>query len=171
MLSPRIILLGYHGHGKRTACRYLQRNYNLTSSLAHIQYSHIVFPELRKIYGYKTEFDCFVDRENHALEWLRLIELYNRSYPARTGRMFWKQSNIYSGLIDINEYRVLKARKMFDMSIWIDARPRVSDSDGITVLPGDVDEVIPNDVRIDMERRLDSIMTRLSVKETPSPSW
>ncbi len=168
--------MGYSGSGKSTVCRLLETKYRLKCARGSMHYARdIIYPALSHTYGYETAFECWKDRRNHKEEWLKLICKYNASYPARSGVKIWSHHAVYSGLRDDQEYRVLKARKMFELSFWIDAYPRVPNEDieTITVGPHRADHVIRNfGTHKELASSLQSAMQRAGIAEnTEESKW
>ena len=61
-----IVITGHARHGKDTVCEYLRDNHGLSFvSYSRICLKKVVFPVLRKRYGYRSLDDCYADRVNH----------------------------------------------------------------------------------------------------------
>lgn len=163
----KILLMGHEGHGKNTVCQLLQKNYGLSYQIASIYYAkNIIQPKLAEKYGYKNELLCWLDRHNHREEWFQLIKEYNLAHTFRTGSKIWSEFNIYSGLLDIQEYKFLRARKMFDVSIWVDASERVPSEtkSTITVETYHGEHLIRNhSTRSALSRSVDGLMEKLTL--------
>lgn len=169
---PRLLLMGYSLHGKKTICRRLEEVYGLRYYNSSMYYAKTFMFQIMSShgYGYNNYLECWHDRNNHQVEWFRQIKEYNKAHPARTGSQIWSQANVYSGLRDVDELRVLKARRMFDHSIWVSAFPRLlpikkQQPEIITVGPADADHIIQNHSSLSaLNDNIDRLMKRLLLK-------
>lgn len=148
LLEPRLLVMGYGDHGKDTACKMLYALCGLTSmSSSLFSNEHIVYPVLKKRYGYESLEACYQDRHNHRAEWFELIKAYNTPDGIRLAKDLYRQFNIYNGVRNLGEFNAMKEAKLFYKSIWIDAIVRkgtVEDKKSCTVSPRDADIIIDN---------------------------
>jgi hypothetical protein len=141
---PRMIVGGHGRHGKDTFCEYLYPlNFESSSNIAC---SKVVYPVLAEKYNYASVMECYNDRHNHREEWYNLIAEYNTPDKARLSRDIFRESNIYCGIRDREEFLAAKKDKLFDLAIWIDASKRVSaePSSSITVTKDMFDIIVDN---------------------------
>lgn len=118
---PKLVILGYAGHGKDTVCEILREVYNFRfTSTSLFCAEHVVFPILRHTYGYKNYQECYADRINHRSEWFECIEDFNRKDFTTLGRLIFTHNDIYCGLRNIKELYALKASRECSYSIWVD---------------------------------------------------
>lgn len=155
-MFPKILLVGGDEKQLEVVHDHLYEHFGLDYRIASQHYAtQFMWHRLKLKYNYKTDYDCWRDRHNHGSEWLQEIEAYNRSYPARNGRLIWAEYPVYSGIRDINEFRVLKARKMFDISLWI---PGLVDPDTLSVIPSVADHILNGEERL--QKQLNEIILK-----------
>jgi len=147
MDTPRLIVMGYGGHGKDQICRILREIFGLTFiSSSYAALEHVVYPVLQPLYGYQSLEECYQDRHNHREEWFNLIRQYNTPDGSRLARAIYSQYDIYNGVRNIEEFTTICKAKLFDYSIWVDASRRVppESSDSCSVTMDDADIILPN---------------------------
>ena len=148
MNKPRIIVTGYGRHGKDSVCELLQLHYGLT----FVSSSYIMAPDafalLGQKYGYKDLDECHEDRDNHREEWFNLICAYNNPDASRLGKRIFASYDAYCGLRNSLELDAMRALKMYDHLIWVDASQRkpVESSSSMTVTVNDADYILDNNV-------------------------
>lgn len=146
-MFPKLLVVGHARHGKDTVCEILRDlfGYSFKSS-SEFCAEKVIFPALAPKYGYKTVKECFEDRGNHRVEWYELIKEYNSEDKARLGKEIFKEYDIYCGLRNVDEFLALKRRKVFDISIFVDASQRVPPeaSTSMTITVDMCDHIIEN---------------------------
>ena len=163
----KLLVIGYARHGKDLACEYLSWTYGLKFvSSSRFICEKAVFPVLREKYGYKTVEECFDDRAVHRAEWFDLISEYNTPDKSRLGREILEKYDIYCGLRNAEEWEALKAAKVFDYVLWIDASKRLEtkeDTTSNTMLPQMADFIIDNNGSPgDMYEQLDALLEKIA---------
>lgn len=146
-MSTKLILLGYGDHGKDHIARLIYEIYGLTSiASSRFALEKVVYPVLKKKYGYKTKERCYNDKHTKRKEWFNLIKEYNTPDGCRLARELYEQYDIYNGVRNIEEFEAIKAANLFNVSIWIDASQRkpIESSDSCTVKPSDADFILDN---------------------------
>lgn len=144
--------MGYGRHGKDTVADYLRDKYNLKiASSSWFVAEKAVFPTLSAVYNYKTIQECFDDRHNHRKEWFDLISAYNTPDLSRTSREIFEENDVYVGIRNKNEFLKSKENKLFDISIWVDARERLQNIEhdsSCTITPEMADIILDNNKTI-----------------------
>jgi len=163
----KLIVFGYKRHGKDTACKYLQRRYDLkyTASSAYAC-DTFLYDQLKGRFGYKSKRQCFEDRVNHSQLWYEAIREYNANDRARMGREIFSVHSVYCGIRDREEFEALRAAGLFDLAVWIDASDRLppEDTDSMNVTIDDADVVISNNHGLlDLYRSLDAFVEGLAL--------
>ena len=123
----KIIVLGYARHGKDTAAEILatELNSSLTSS-SHFACEHLIYPQLKVIYGYESADECFNDRGNHRVEWYNIIAHYNCKDATRLARDVFATADIYVGMRNAVELHACLRANLVDLVVWIDASRRLT---------------------------------------------
>jgi dephospho-CoA kinase len=143
----RLVVAGHGRHGKDTVSEILRDRYGFSFiSSSEFVGKHAVYPTFKDRYGYASIAECYADRHNHRQEWYELISEYNAIDPAKLGRELFEQFNIYCGIRSRRELDAIKAEKLCDCVVWVDASLRVKpeDASSITVGPDQADYVIDN---------------------------
>lgn len=119
----KVLVIGHGGHGKDTFANMLVEKYNLKFvSASEFACKHIVFPAMRA--NYSTAEECYNDKFSHREYWKRLISEYNKEDKLKLVKEVLKESDIYVGLRDIEEYEECKRLELFDYIFTI-FNPRV----------------------------------------------
>lgn len=142
-----IAIIGHGGHGKDTVCEYLENNYDIQFvSSSMIACNFFIFDALKYKYGYKTPYECFMDRSNHRKEWADLIKNYIKDDLTLFGRLLFSRSPIYCGLRNIIELKALKDANIIKKVIWVDAIKRLppESKDSISITINDADIIVDN---------------------------
>lgn len=159
------MLLGYARHGKDTVADILRDEYGYTfKSSSWILAESILFPALRTEYGYATVDECFADRHNHRAEWFDLINAYNTPDLARLGRKILTENDMYVGLRNREEFEAIRAEKLFDVCLWVDASRRVppESESSCTVHPFMADWVVDNNGTLeDLRETVKNVMRQV----------
>lgn len=121
----KILILGHGRHGKDTAAEMLNEisggklSFESSSLFAA---KKVVYPKLKRMYGYRTVEECYNDRHHHRQEWYNLISEYNTPYKGRLCRELLKEYDIYVGMRSLEEYKATKS--LFNLILWVDAFKR-----------------------------------------------
>lgn len=126
-MKLKLMILGHARHGKDTVAEILRDNLGLTfvsSSFAAAE--KVMVPFLRDVRGivYPNLDACYADRVNHRQDWYEQIKAYNTPDGARLAREIYRTSDIYVGMRNWEELAAVKAEKLFDYAIWVDASKR-----------------------------------------------
>jgi len=126
----KFMILGYARCGKDTAAAFLCKQYGLTfESSSHFCGELAVRPALARLgYEYPDIDTMFAQRElvpDWRRVWHEAIAEYNSPDKTKLGRELFAQYDIYCGLRSAEEFKALKAQRVFDFSIWIDASRRI----------------------------------------------
>ena len=148
MGNLKIMVIGQGRHGKDTAAEYMAEILQTTfvSSSAFIN-EKVVFPLLKKKYGYKTLQECYDDRHSHRVDWYNIIHNYNTPKLHRLVAELYAEHDIYCGLRHKLEFDSAKAEKLFDICIWVDAEERLGITEttaSMTLTKKDADIIIYN---------------------------
>lgn len=121
MILPKLLVIGHGRHGKDTVCEILRDDYGFSfESSSQFCSKLFIFDQLKDLYGYANEKECYDDRHNHRSEWYDAICAYNVPDPARLGRDIFKEHDIYCGLRNKKEYHAMRNTGVFDYAIWVD---------------------------------------------------
>lgn len=122
----KLMILGYARHGKDTVADILVKHFGLkkedSSQFAGKQVMMPYFAS-RGIH-YASWDECYRDRVNHRQEWYEQITAYNTPDRARLAREIYTVSDMYVGIRNRSEFEAVKAERLFDYSIWVDASRR-----------------------------------------------
>lgn len=122
-----IIVFGHGRHGKDTVskliCDYTGMSFISSSEMAN---QHFLFDKLKSKYGYKSAEECYSDRHNHRQEWYEAIRDFNTPDKTRLAGIIFGSHEIYCGIRDEEEFLAIRAHKMCDLAIWVDASERVA---------------------------------------------
>lgn len=118
---PKLLIIGHGRHGKDTVCELLAEShgFNFKSSSKFCS-ERFIFDNLKYLYGYTNEAECYSDRHNHRQEWYDAICAYNIPDPERLGREIFEEHDIYCGLRNKKEFHAMKNTGVFDYAIWVD---------------------------------------------------
>ena len=146
----KLMVCGYGRHGKDTFCERLQESGFKFCSSSWAACEAVIWPAWG-IKFYANPLDCFNDRHNHRAVWFELIKAFNKNDKTRLARHIYKDHQVYCGIRSNEEFNAVKASKLFDVSIWIDASKRLppESKDSCTVTPDMCDIVITNNGTID----------------------
>ena len=119
-MLPKLLVVGHGRHGKDTVCEMLEQyGYKFQSSSKFCS-ELFIFNDLKNIYGYANEDECYNDRHNHRTEWYNMIHDYCKDDLARLGRNLFAEHNIYCGLRNRREFFAMQNEEIFDYAIWVD---------------------------------------------------
>lgn len=166
MELKKIIILGYAGHGKDTACEYLRDKYgyNFVSSSMYCA-EFLLFPIMRQ---YHTVQECFNDRVNNRKFWYDTISDYNKNDNARLGKEILSKYDIYCGLRNKLELNAIKSLNIVDYVVWIDASKRKEKEDSLscTVTPDMADTIIDNNGKLsEFYKNLDIFISSIKISK------
>ena len=118
---PKLLILGYGGHGKDTVAEILRDEYSFQfQSSSMFCANETIYPN----WGcavYNSLEDMYADRRNNRELWARMIEAYNTPDKTKTARTMIKQgADMYVGMRAIEEFEACKRAKIFDHVIWVD---------------------------------------------------
>lgn len=152
---PKILILGYKGHGKDTAAEFLCKEFNMCFVSSSLFCAELVVMPALQAQGihYKNVEECFADRDKHRAKWYDAIANFNKDDPARLGRCIFEEYDIYCGLRNVKEAKAICEKGLYDLAIWIDSSARglpPESSDSCTVTPADADVVVQNDSSLDV---------------------
>lgn len=143
----KLIVFGYKRHGKDTTCEFLEQKFGLGfRSSSYFACEEFIFDLLKDEHGYASIDECFEDRVNHRELWYNLIRDYNKEDRTRLGRGIFQVAPVYCGIRDRDEFEALKKKRLFDVSVWIDASERLPDEDesSMNLNKKDADFIITN---------------------------
>ena len=121
MSLPKLLVIGHGRHGKDTVCEILRDSYGFKFESSSQFCSRLfIFDQLKDLYGYTTEEDCYADRHNHRAEWYNAICAYNVPDASRLGRDIFETHDIYCGLRNKKEYHAMRNTGVFDYAVWVD---------------------------------------------------
>ena len=125
-MKKKFLVIGHARHGKDTVAAILATELGLVAtSSSEYACQHLVYPQLKVQYGYKTPCECFKDRANHRVEWYNIIANYNINDTAKMAREVFATSDIYIGMRSAIELQATLREGLVDLVIWVDAGQRV----------------------------------------------
>jgi len=158
----KLIIFGNARHGKDTACEYLRDRYGLSfSASSTFACETFLFEQLRGPFGYASMQECFDDRVNHRQLWYEAIRGHNTPDRTRLGRGIFAANDVYCGIRDREEFESLRAARLFDLAVWIDAEKRLppESEQSMKLTRQDADLVISNNDDLEaLHKRLDALM-------------
>lgn len=158
-----LLLIGHRQHGKSDIGKLLAKALGVVahdSSLFAAE--HVVYPQLRDLYGYASPEEAYNDRDNHRQEWFEIIQNYN-SQPDRLTRAILKEGNIYIGMRSRWEFE--GSKRHFDHVIWVDASQRVPEEPktSMELTQADADYVLDNNgTKADIPVQISRLLTWLA---------
>ncbi len=121
MKKLKLLVIGHGRHGKDTVCEILRNRYNYSFESSSRFCSRLfIFDQLKDLYGYTTEEQCYADRHSHRAEWYNAICAYNVHDASTLGREIFRTHDIYCGLRNKREYHAMRNTGVFDYAIWVD---------------------------------------------------
>lgn len=110
--------------GKETVGKIMNQYFGLTCIASSLAASEsVIFPLLKKTYGYATAKECYEDRLNHRQEWKEIISRYNKDDPCKLGDYIYENYDAYDGCRSRREFDAICA-KWQPVTIWIDSSMR-----------------------------------------------
>lgn len=164
----KLLIIGHGRHGKDTVCEMLRDRYDYSfESSSQFCSTLFIYDQLKDLYGYATEEQCYADRHNHRSEWYDAICAYNVPDAARLGREMFEAYDIYCGLRNKKEFHAMKNTGVFDYAIWIDRSDHLppESKDSMSLEPWMADFTIDNNGTLEeLEFNLDRLMCYLEVR-------
>lgn len=164
----KLLIIGHGRHGKDTVCEMLRDRYGYSfESSSQFCSTLFIYDQLKDLYGYATEEQCYADRHNHRIEWYNAICAYNVPDAARLGREMFEAYDIYCGLRNKKEFHAMKNTGVFDYTIWIDRSDHLppESKDSMSLEPWMADFTIDNNGTLEeLEFNLDRLMCYLEVR-------
>jgi hypothetical protein len=121
MSLPKLLVIGHGRHGKDTVCDILKESYGFSfESSSQFCSKLFIYDQLKDLYGYADEVECYADRHNHRAEWYNAICAYNVPDASRLGRDIFETHDIYCGLRNKKEYHAMRNTGVFDYAVWVD---------------------------------------------------
>ena len=121
MSKLRLLVIGHGRHGKDTVCEILRDRYGYSfESSSQFCSRKFIYDQLKAVYGYASETECYNDRHNHRQEWYDAICNYNVPDAAKLGREIFAEHDIYCGLRNKKEFHAMRNTGVFDYAIWVD---------------------------------------------------
>lgn len=142
----KIMIMGHKDHGKDTVCEMLERHGYTWVSSSEFMCENVVYPALREKYNYESPEQCHADRDSHRNEWYQLIADFNTPDKTALAKAIYAEHAVYCGIRHIEEFSAIKAAKLFDYAVWVDASDRLpaEDESSCTVTKDMADFVIDN---------------------------
>lgn len=164
----KLLIIGHGRHGKDTVCEMLRDRYDYSfKSSSQFCSTLFIYDQLKDLYGYASEEQCYADRHNHRSEWYDAICAYNVPDAARLGREMFAAYDIYCGLRNKKEFHAMKNTGVFDYTIWIDRSDHLppESKDSMSLEPWMADFTIDNNGTLEeLEFNLDRLMCYLEVR-------
>lgn len=144
----KLMVIGNARHGKDSVCEILAADYGLSFvSSSQFVAERAVKPWLAERGITYPDFEAmYADRGNHRPAWFDAISAFNGEDPARLARELLTEHDIYCGMRCARELAAVKASKLVDFTIWVDASRRLppEDAKSMTVTRDMADYVIDN---------------------------
>jgi hypothetical protein len=147
MSLPKLLVIGHGRHGKDTVCDILKESYGFSfESSSQFCSKLFIYDQLKDLYGYADEVECYADRHNHRAEWYNAICAYNVPDAARLGRDIFETHDIYCGLRNKKEYHAMRNTGVFDYAVWVDRSDHLplEDPSSMSLEPWMADYTIDN---------------------------
>jgi hypothetical protein len=130
MKRLKLLVIGHGRHGKDTVCEMLRDHYGYSfESSSQFCSTLFIYDQLKDLYGYASEEQCYADRHNHRSEWYDAICAYNVPDAARLGREIFAAHDIYCGLRNKREFFAMQNTGVFDYAIWVDRSDHLPEED------------------------------------------
>jgi hypothetical protein len=159
----KLIVTGYAEHGKDTVCELIEKIYDLTfvsSSWYAVMFTDM-FTALAKEKGL-TKQELYYSRGLYREEFFEIIKATNEALGLDyLGRGIFSKYDVYNGIRNHEEFFFNKEKKLFDLSIWVDASKRkpVENTGSCTMKPEYCDIVLYNNGT--KEQLAESIITMM----------
>ncbi len=162
---PKLLIIGHGRHGKDTVCEILRDHYGYSfKSSSEFCSELFIYNDLKDLYGYSNEAECYADRHNHRQEWYDSICEYNSPDAARLGREIFAAHDIYCGLRNKREFHAMKNTGVFDYAIWVDRSDHLppESKESMTLEQWMADFTIDNNGNLeDLVRNTTQLLSRL----------
>jgi hypothetical protein len=131
----KLLILGESRHGKDTAAEYLRDEYGLSFASSSETAAEAIKPILDLVNGEKTVAEHFKERNDgtNPQLWKRSIKLYNTPDRSALCRLILKNSDVYVGMRDFEEYEA--SGRLFVDELFIEADTRVGKVTGTLDIP------------------------------------
>lgn len=168
-IRPKILVLGYAGHGKDTVCEILRDTYSFKfTGTSMFCAEHIMMPYFNRngLQLFTSVENCFKDRGNSRQKWFEQIAKYNKADGSRLARELLVGSDIYCGMRSSAELGACRQAGLFDHIIWVDRslhEPRENTS-SCTVEPFMADIILDNNGSLEeMRENLQLLLIKLGI--------
>jgi len=119
----KYLVIGHKDHGKDEVCKILRDTYGVTyRSSSMVCLEEFLYEKLRLKYRYTSMEECFLDRDNHRLEWRDEIRAFNIPKD-KLSKIILAQADTYCGLRCHLEFAASKY--LYDRIIWVNASNRL----------------------------------------------
>ena len=167
MTKPKILIIGHGRHGKDTVAEMLGLYANMTCTSSSYQAAEVIFPSINAFRAavpsmapYETALEAFDDRHSNRMIWKELISLYTAFDKAALAKLVLQQSDIYVGMRCEEEY--IASFDLFDHVIWVDASPRLEESDPSMGIPYSNTAMIHIDNSGDLDDLLENVLSLIT---------
>lgn len=158
----KIFICGDGRTGKDTLADMAKKHGFTHESSSHIMMRVFLREELARNHGlvYPTEEECYADRVNHRVLWMKLIRQYNDTDPTRLSRLIFRNYDIYVGIRNREEF--LASRDLADLAIWVEKLDCPTDPSN-SILEEDCDLTVFNSGSLeDLEYKANRLFSKLS---------
>ena len=138
-----LMIIGHGGHGKDELAKAMGLKYESSSQAANRLF---IYDSLKGDFGYNSPEQCYNDRRSKRELWHDLICKFNADDPARLAKEMLKTSDHYCGIRSKRELEAIKAERLYDLYIWVDASERLplEDYKSMKLTPNDADIIVTN---------------------------
>ena len=127
-----LLIIGHARSGKDTVAEILAKLGKLSFQPSSIAANEVLmYPKLKKKYGYSTPEECFEDRVNHRGEWYDTITEYNSTKKedgtldrTRLAREIMAANEIYVGMRNRDELVACQEENIFTHIAYVQADER-----------------------------------------------
>lgn len=124
--KPKIVVVGYAGHGKDTVANRLASRHGFDYKASSMYCAeHIIFPKMYHLFS--SVQTCYNVRDDWRPEWRAAIEEYLTDDQARLGRKLLSDHDIYCGIRSVAEMEAVHDAGIADLVVWVDATERLPD--------------------------------------------
>jgi hypothetical protein len=135
----RIMVVGYSGAGKDTACRFL-------AGVTHLRFagttSHCLARHVAARLGVSVQ-EAYRSRHANRNLWHRVGNQLRRHDPGLLTRESLRHAEITGGVRGIEEVQACRREHLVDLIVWVD-NDRVPRGQAVTFGPSDCDVAVPN---------------------------
>lgn len=124
-LVLKMMILGHGRHGKDDTAALICAYFNLVyKSSSHIAMDEFLYDLISTLIPYESKEQCYDDRYNHRDFWHRAIATLNHVDAAALSKIIFSKAPIYCGIRSRKELLCAAVQKVFNVSIWVDAKDR-----------------------------------------------